>query len=250
MQKLYFINNATDQIITITQGSGNSVTVPVGTKKIVYCDGAGGGAAVTDLTENLSLSGEVNVTTLKINGVEVTADAAEINTLDGLSASTAELNVLDGITATTAELNKVDGFTGNKDDLNYAKDLRATGVTASEFDKLDGVPSSGDLVTASTHYVPSGGIIMWSGSIGSIPSGWSLCDGTNGTPDLRDRFVVGAGGSYAVDATGGADSVTLTENQIPSHNHSMNSAGDHSHSTSISDPGHSHGYKVFQGENL
>lgn len=139
LQKLYFINNATSEPVTITQGSGNSVTVPVGTKKIVYCDGAGGGAAVTDLTENLSLSGEVNVTTLKINSVEVTASASELNTLDGLSASTAELNVLDGITATTTELNKVDGFTGNKDDLNYAKDLRATGVTVTEFDYLDGV---------------------------------------------------------------------------------------------------------------
>jgi hypothetical protein len=156
MQKVYFINNATDQIITITQGSGNSVTVPVGTKKIVYCDGAGGGAAVTDLTENLSLSGQVDITTFKLDGVEITASASELNTLDGLSASTAELNVLDGITATTSELNKVDGFTGNKDDLNYAKDLRATGVTASEFDKLDGLTASStelntlDGITAST----------------------------------------------------------------------------------------------------
>lgn len=40
--------------------------------------------------------------------------------------------------------------------------------------------------------VPSGVILMWSGSIASIPSGWQLCDGTNGTPDLRDKFVVGA----------------------------------------------------------
>jgi hypothetical protein len=141
MQKVYFINNATDQTVAITQGSGSTVSVPAGTKKLVYCDGAGSGATVTDLTDNLSLSGEVNITTFKLDGVEVTADAAEINKLDGLLASTAELNVLDGITATTGELNKVDGFTGNKDDLNYAKDLRATGVTTTEFNKLDGVTS-------------------------------------------------------------------------------------------------------------
>jgi len=96
--------------------------------------------------------------------------------------------------------------------------------------------------------IPSGGIIMWSGLISAIPTGWALCDGTNTTPDLRDRFIVGAGSTYSRNDTGGANSVTLTENQIPSHNHSMNSAGDHSHSTSISDPGHSHGYRVFQGE--
>jgi len=52
--------------------------------------------------------------------------------------------------------------------------------------------------------VPVGSIIIWSGAIVDIPSGWQLCNGTNGTPDLRNRFVVGAGDTYAVDANGGA----------------------------------------------
>ena len=52
--------------------------------------------------------------------------------------------------------------------------------------------------------VPIGSIVMWSGAIGTIPAGWQLCDGSGGTPDLRDRFLVGAGNSYAVAATGGA----------------------------------------------
>lgn len=47
-------------------------------------------------------------------------------------------------------------------------------------------------------------IALWHGSIVSIPTGWVLCDGNNGTPDLRNRFVVGAGDTYAPDATGGA----------------------------------------------
>lgn len=51
--------------------------------------------------------------------------------------------------------------------------------------------------------VPNGAIIMWSGSVATIPDGFSLCDGTNGTPDLRNRFVIGAGNTYAVGATGG-----------------------------------------------
>lgn len=50
----------------------------------------------------------------------------------------------------------------------------------------------------------AGMIILWSGSVVSIPSGWHLCDGTEGTPDLRDRFVVGAGSTYAVDEIGGS----------------------------------------------
>lgn len=82
--------------------------------------------------------------------------------------------------------------------------------------------------------IPRGAIIMWSGGIDDIPTGWALCDGTNGTPDLRDRFIVGAGGEYAVGDTGGAKEVSLTTAQLPSHSHgsgtlSTSSAGSHSH---------------------
>jgi microcystin-dependent protein len=69
--------------------------------------------------------------------------------------------------------------------------------------------------------VPSGVIVMWSGSASNIPKGWALCNGENKTPDLRDRFIVGAGGSYAVGATGGANEVTLTIAQMPSHKHTF-----------------------------
>ena len=50
----------------------------------------------------------------------------------------------------------------------------------------------------------AGGIILWSGAVIDIPTGYQLCDGTNGTPDLRGQFVIGAGGAYAVAANGGA----------------------------------------------
>lgn len=67
--------------------------------------------------------------------------------------------------------------------------------------------------------LPSGLITLWSGSKDAVPDGWALCDGSNGTPDLRDRFVVGAGSSYAVGATGGENTHTLTENEMPAHQH-------------------------------
>ncbi len=67
--------------------------------------------------------------------------------------------------------------------------------------------------------IPVGGIIIWSGASNAIPSGWHLCDGTNGTPDLRNRFVLGAGSSYSVAATGGEARHTLTVNEMPSHTH-------------------------------
>jgi hypothetical protein len=58
---------------------------------------------------------------------------------------------------------------------------------------------------------PSGGIIIWSGAANAIPTGWVLCNGSNSTPDLRNRFVVGAGSTYAVGATGGsADAIVVS----------------------------------------
>jgi hypothetical protein len=78
---------------------------------------------------------------------------------------------------------------------------------------------------ASAPVVPSGVILLWSGSTGSIPAGYLLCDGNNGTPDLRDRFIIGAGNNYAVNAIGGtADAVVVS----------------HTHAATVTDPGHAH----------
>ena len=89
-------------------------------------------------------------------------------------------------------------------------------------------------------------IVIWSGSVATIPTGWLLCDGTNGTIDLRDRFIIGAGNTYAVGATGGVAAVTLTQAQMPVHDHSIStltdSAGLHTHT--IGDAGHAHNVTV------
>lgn len=79
-----------------------------------------------------------------------------------------------------------------------------------------------------------GMIIEWYGSIASIPSGFALCDGNNGTPDLRNRFVVGAGDTYAVGAEGGALTHTHTVNQI-THSHGMEAGEDINSGTGFSD---------------
>lgn len=89
-----------------------------------------------------------------------------------------------------------------------------------------------------------GEVRMYHGAVANIATiwgaGWQLCDGTNGTADLRDRFVVGAGGAYTMGSTGGAASNTLTVAQLPAHSHPVNDPG-HVHGTSITDPGHVHG---------
>lgn len=66
----------------------------------------------------------------------------------------------------------------------------------------------GTLFTAMGKLVPSGVILMWSGSTDTIPAGWALCNGQDGTPDLTDRFILGAEKTYQPGTTGGAVTVT------------------------------------------
>ena len=106
-QHIYIVKNGTGQTATFTQGSGANVSVLANTTKIIYCDGAGSGAAVVDITGSLDLG------SLIVSGTTVTSTGAELNILDGLTATTAELNIMDGVTATAAEINYVDGVTSN-----------------------------------------------------------------------------------------------------------------------------------------
>lgn len=114
------------------------------------------------------------------------------------------------------------------------------GVTQAEYDALTEQQKNGLIVVdnsklmfngeeivlsggsaASGDSLPIGSILIWSGSQDNIPSGWALCDGTNGTPDLRDRFVLGAGNAHTIGETGGSETVTLTTSNLPAHYHTI-----------------------------
>jgi microcystin-dependent protein len=126
-------------------------------------------------------------------------------------------------------------------------------VTQNVTDNTDVTQATADsdtstATTAFTHAVinavmPIGMIAMWSGTIATIPTGWALCDGGvhSGVTvlDFRDNFVVGATSTYAVGATGGAATVTLTTAQMPSHNHSV------SLSTNTTGSNHRHTYPLY-----
>jgi hypothetical protein len=94
---------------------------------------------------------------------------------------------------------------------------------------------------AAVPVIPSGVIVQWSGSILAIPDGWSLCNGANGTPDLRDKFVIGAGGKYPVANQGGRESFS----EVIQHTHGVGTlnigvGGRHNHG--VNDPGHTHSF--------
>ncbi len=132
-QHIYIVKNNSGQTATFTQGSGANVSVSNNTSKIIYCDGAGSGAAVVDITGSLDLGA------LVIGGTTVTASAAELNIMDGVTSTTAELNILDGVTSTTAELNILDGVTSTATELNI---LDGVTSTTAELNILDGVTST------------------------------------------------------------------------------------------------------------
>lgn len=218
--------------------------------------------------------------------VAVTASAAAINAATAAFANAPVVDIQPNGTAAAAELDLLgminSGGTivsGRVELLNTSTLNGPAGLAIKMTNSVDASPTTpmtltvdGTLVAAGAvnapkllqagnALVPAGVIAIWSGSIASIPAGWVICDGTNGTPNLRDMFVVGAGTTYAVSATGGATGVTATtttagahnhtgaDGSAGSHNHGGASAGyslqvgdlaAHSHAITVTDPGHVH----------
>jgi microcystin-dependent protein len=219
-QKTYSVRNQTDQTVVFTQGSGGNVSLPAGRSAVIGCTGAGASSAVFDVTALMNTATSANT-------------AGAIVQRDGSGS-----------------------FAGNASTATAwqtARNLTINGVAKS----VDGTANVA-FTGAETGAVPAGGIIMWSGAVAAVPTGWFLCDGTNGTPDLRGRFIAGAGGTYAPGTTGGADNVTLSTANLPSHTHSFSAttggqSNDHSHFLNLNTNtagAHNHTYSVwFQASN-
>lgn len=143
-------------------------------------------------------------------------------TVDGNVANTNPI-VLDAYGRTPSEIWMQTGY-------SYKFVIQTAGtVTLQTLDNLYPILQSAPAVSAT---FTAGMIILWSGSLGSIPTGWVLCDGTNATPDLRNRFIVAAGDTYAVGATGGsADAIVVS----------------HTHTATSTDSGHDHSYQRPSG---
>lgn len=204
------------------------------------------------LTNKTLTSPDINGGT--VDGATIGGTTPGAGTFTTLSASTSSVINLANNTS-SGDLAVADGGTGASTAAGARTNLGlGSSAVADLLDEDDLVSDSDtdvpsqqsvkayvDNVVGSLVTIPTGLITMWSGSVASIPVGWAICDGTNGTPDLTGKFVVHAdadtGGTYAPGDTGGADSVTLSESEIPGHTHSFSdttSSDSHTHTVTDS----------------
>jgi len=202
-------------------------------------------------------SGNTLITGGNVSGVTTlsatTAQATNFSSGNVLLAGGTAIG-LANVTATYGQFNQVSSQNAQITGGNISS-VSGVGVTFTSATLNNSIATTRNVTDKSTAIattafvhtvVPIGVILMWGGSIVSIPAGWQLCDGSNGTPNLRGQFIVGAGSAYNPGDTGGAASVTLDATQMPIHTHGLSGtlqttgAGGHSHS--IIDPGHSHTY--------
>ena len=134
---------------------------------------------------------------------------------------------------TSGQLDATDGLVGAVPIANGGTGATSASTARTNLD-----------VPQAVYAVPSGGIIIWSGSQASIPTGWLLCNGSNATPDLRDRFIVGAGSTYAVGASGGSANAILV-----SHTHTFTGTAlaPHLHGSGIATGGGNGSFYVANG---
>ena len=175
-----------------------------------------GGGTLTS-PGNLTLGTPSNVGNLIVTGDSTTNGNTSIDgTFDVTGASTVGDTL--GVTGATT-LSSTLGVTGattltgtttigaSTNTPATTTNLTVNGSTTITGTAIIGTPATTTNLTVNGvmgGITPKGGIILWSGTVANIPAGWALCNGGNGTPDLRDKFVVGAGSVYAVNGTGGA----------------------------------------------
>jgi len=243
-QKIYFAVNNTNQSVVFSQGSGANVAIQPNNMAAIYCNGGGSGAAVLKMFNGLSALRDASLSAIEI-GAEATGDRASFvdlhahgapgandfsarvfresgvnGALQIVNTGTGGVDVIPGTGGLSLDTPvTITGAVTLSVDLAVAHGGTGASTAAGALTNLGLTSPAAAINTASTHFVPSGGIIMWAGAVNALPTGWRLCDGTNGTPDLRNRFVVGAGASYNPYAVGGAATHSLTWAQMPAHTH-------------------------------
>ena len=203
-----FVRSEIDRLATITDENTQAIVVTLDDFALKA------GPTFTGIPRAPTAALGTNTTQLATTAFVVSENNAQTNSLSAIIALNAPQNspTFTGIPAApTAPLGTV-----------------STQIATTSFVQT----AIGAAVLAAPTGIPPGGIIIWSGSTTAIPAGWVLCNGANSTPDLRDRFVIGAGTSYAVNATGGNKDAIVVN-----------------HTHSVSDPGHVHTTVQMIGNN-
>lgn len=169
-------------------------------------------ADVSSATGNFTVGGRLEAVDVTVNNELNVQRKANLQTLNvaGTSDLTGKLKALGGIEMTGGKAKFVGDFSVNGA-AAFKGDLCVTG---GNVDVVNGKVKEGG-----NDLIPKGVIVMWSGNISEIPAGWALCDGNGGRPDLRDRFIVGAGKDYTVKQIGGEAYHALTIDEMPAHTH-------------------------------
>ena len=236
IQKTYVVQNSTTggQSIRVKTVSGTGIVVPNGRRALLYVDGV-------NVVEQVDYFSSLTVDSPSFTGIP-TAPTAAPGTSTTQIATTAFVTTVAGSLGTMAiqnanNVNITGGtvqatFTGNvTGNLNGNLTAAApTAPTAAAGTNTTQIATTAFVTTAAATRIPAGVIVMWSGSVASIPAGWLLCNGTSGTPDLRDRFVVGAGSIYTPGNTGGSSDAVVVSH---THTASTTNAGTHNHNIEV-----------------
>tara|TARA_B100001059_G_C17838207_1_gene589752 strand:+ start:1047 stop:2099 length:1053 start_codon:yes stop_codon:yes gene_type:complete len=224
------------KMTTATTGAG---TVTLGTASVGFQTFADAGVSNNDVVQYVIEEGanfEIGTGTYTATGTSLTRTPTE--TSNSNNAITLGGNATVSVTAIDDDFNRLEHAGVTK------VAVTATGASVTGDLAVSGTIPAGQLTGAMPAIdgsaltgivsIPTGLIAMWSGTNASIPSGWNLCDGNNSTPNLTDRFILGRAAGTNTGGTGGANTVTISNNHLPSHTHSSgnlsaSAGGDHSH---------------------
>ena len=153
------------------------------------------------------------------------------------------------------------GFLSVPDSMRVLKNISCNNIKSKKIhisDSLNVKKLSIKGIDVKNYFIPKGIIIAFGKPIKDMPKGWAICDGKNGTPDLRNRFIIGQGPNYPYNKTGGSESIKLTIDNLPKHKHTIDLSGGHKHKykdiywadkNGVVPIGNDHGRTIDMGDN-
>jgi hypothetical protein len=234
------IHIGTSGRLGVNTGNPTSTLSVFGSFDVSGSSSLGGNTSIFGMLTVQNTASFSNVSAANVFSDRITTNSISVSSLLYVEGATSLSDTLISTLTVASPLGIPSGGTGRS---SLANNSLLVGNTSGPVSLIAPGSSGNLLVSNGTSWVPTnsfshitsnaftpGMIMMWGGSAASIPTGWALCDGLGGRPDLRDRFIVGAGSTYAVGDNGGSADATL-----PTHTHTATST------SVVTDPSHTHG---------